>query len=192
MKRFLPLLFLAGSTLPASAHPALFHGTACINSMAHLMGKRRFKTDDDSRNSFILAIICLGEGWHNNHHRFQSCTRNGFYWWEIDPTYYGLKLMSWTGFIWGLKSVPKSILEEGSHADHHKSVAAAARSVEAGHQSAYSTLRHVVPAAAAIAVATATAARGELPKKEEPPAMHKDLSSEIVNPSSSPAADTVV
>jgi hypothetical protein len=91
----------------------LFHGTACINSMAHLMGKRRYKTTDDSRNSFILSMICLGEGWHNNHHRYQSSTRNGFYWWEIDLTYYGLKMLSWTGLIWGFKPVPKSILEEG-------------------------------------------------------------------------------
>ncbi|MDB4474203.1 acyl-CoA desaturase [Opitutaceae bacterium] len=96
---------------------ALFHGTACINSMAHLMGKRRFKTDDDSRNSFILSIICLGEGWHNNHHRYQSATRNGFYWWEIDPTYYGLKFLSWTGLIWGFKAVPATVLNEGKQAD---------------------------------------------------------------------------
>jgi stearoyl-CoA desaturase (delta-9 desaturase) len=91
----------------------LFHGTACINSLAHLMGRRRYKTTDDSRNSFILAMICLGEGWHNNHHRYQSSTRNGFYWWEIDLTFYGLKVLSWLGLIWGLKPVPESILEEG-------------------------------------------------------------------------------
>ena len=73
-----------------------------------------FATDDDSRNNFFLALITLGEGWHNNHHRYQSATRNGFYWWEIDPTYYGLKLLSWTGFIWGLKAVPKSIYDEAA------------------------------------------------------------------------------
>jgi stearoyl-CoA desaturase (delta-9 desaturase) len=164
---------------------ALFHGTACINSMAHLMGKRRFKTEDDSRNSFILAIICLGEGWHNNHHRYQSCTRNGFYWWEIDPTYYGLKLLSYTGLIWGLKDVPQSILEEGIHADHHKSIAAAQRSAERGDEAAVSPFRTVLPAAAAIAVATATAAQSELPKKAEGPAIHRDLSGEIVTPNPS-------
>src|SRR5258708_6631236 len=91
----------------------LFHGTSCINSLAHLMGRRRFKTEDDSRNSFILALITLGEGWHNNHHRYQSSTRNGFYWWEIDITYYGLKFLSWTGFIWDFKPVPESVLREG-------------------------------------------------------------------------------
>jgi stearoyl-CoA desaturase (delta-9 desaturase) len=92
---------------------ALFHGTACINSLAHLMGRRRYQTTDDSRNSFILSMICLGEGWHNNHHRYQSSTRNGFYWWEIDITYYGLKVLSWLGLIWGLKPVPQSVLDEG-------------------------------------------------------------------------------
>ena len=158
----------------------LFHGTACINSMAHLMGKRRFKTEDDSRNSFILTLITLGEGWHNNHHRFQSCTRNGFYWWEIDPTYYGLKMLSWTGLIWGLKPVPQSILDEGIHADHHASVAAAATARAASAQSShdYATLRRVVPVATAMAVATATASSANLPKKADGPAIRKDLSEE--------------
>jgi stearoyl-CoA desaturase (delta-9 desaturase) len=104
---------------------ALFHGTSCINSMAHLMGRRRYKIEDDSRNSFVLAIITLGEGWHNNHHRYQSATRNGFYWWEIDITYYLLKCLSWTGLIWGLKPVPASVLAEGERLDHQESVAAA-------------------------------------------------------------------
>lgn len=89
----------------------LFHGTACINSMAHVFGSRRYDTKDDSRNSFILALITLGEGWHNNHHRYMSATRQGFYWWEIDITYYLLKAISWTGLIWDLKGVPKSAYE---------------------------------------------------------------------------------
>jgi stearoyl-CoA desaturase (delta-9 desaturase) len=158
----------------------LFHGTACINSMAHLMGKRRFKTDDDSRNSFILTLITLGEGWHNNHHRFQSCTRNGFYWWEIDPTYYGLKMMSWTGLIWGLKPVPQSILDEGAHADHHASVAAASAQRAAHHAAGhdYSSLRRIVPVATAMAVATATSSSVVAPQKAEGPAIRKDLSEE--------------
>ena len=112
---------------------ALFHGTSCINSMAHLMGRRRYKTEDDSRNSFILAMITLGEGWHNNHHRYMSATRNGFYWWEIDITYYVLKALSWTGLIWGLKAVPASVLAEGERNDHHESVAAARQSAHADH-----------------------------------------------------------
>jgi stearoyl-CoA desaturase (delta-9 desaturase) len=98
---------------------ALFHGTACINSLAHLTGARRFNTGDDSRNSFMLSLITLGEGWHNNHHRFQSSSRNGFYWWEVDPTYYGLRLLSWTGLIWGLKPVPQAVLDEGRNIKCH-------------------------------------------------------------------------
>lgn len=152
---------------------ALFHGTSCINSMAHLMGRRRFNTSDDSRNSFILAIICLGEGWHNNHHRYQSSTRNGFYWWEIDLTYYGLKVLSWTGLIWGLKPVPQSIMEEAERADHLHTIAAAQRAAHAHPD--VSSLKKVVPAAAAIAVATATAAQATMPKKAEGPGIHRDV-----------------
>jgi stearoyl-CoA desaturase (delta-9 desaturase) len=157
----------------------LFHGTGCINSMAHLMGKRRFQTDDDSRNSAILAVITLGEGWHNNHHRYQSSTRNGFYWWEIDPTYYGLKLLSYTGFIWGLKPVPQSVLEEGTRAEHEASIAAAQRAALIHPE--VSSLKKVVPAAAAIAVATAAAAQTALPKKAEGPAIHRDVTEETHN-----------
>jgi stearoyl-CoA desaturase (delta-9 desaturase) len=159
----------------------LFHGTGCINSMAHLMGKRRFKTDDDSRNSAILAIITLGEGWHNNHHRYQSCTRNGFYWWEFDPTYYGLKLLSYTGFIWGLKAVPQSILEEGARAEHVASIAAAQEAAHRHPGISVSSLKKVVPAAAAIAVATAAAAQTTLPKKADGAAIHRDVTEETHN-----------
>ncbi len=152
---------------------ALFHGTSCINSMAHLMGNRRYKTGDDSRNSFILTLITLGEGWHNNHHRYQACTRNGFYWWEFDPTYYLLKTLSYTRLIWGLKPVPQSILDEGTRADHHQSVVAAQRGTTLLPE--ISALRKVVPAAAALAVATATAAQSTMPRRNEGPPIHKDV-----------------
>ena len=90
----------------------LLHGTLFINSLAHVYGKRRYETDDDSRNSLILAIITLGEGWHNNHHRYPHSTRQGFQWWEIDPTYMGLKILSWTGLIWDLRPVPQAVKDE--------------------------------------------------------------------------------
>jgi len=90
----------------------LLHGTLMINSMAHVWGKQRYKTTDDSRNSLILALITLGEGWHNNHHRYPHSTRQGFRWHEIDITYYGLKVMSMLGLISNLKRVPKELLEE--------------------------------------------------------------------------------
>ena len=92
----------------------LLHGTLMINSLAHVFGHRRFQTSDDSRNNFLLALITLGEGWHNNHHRFMNAARQGFYWWEIDVTFYGLKLLSWLGVIWDLKGVPPQVYAEGA------------------------------------------------------------------------------
>ena len=91
----------------------LLHGTLFINSLAHVWGRRRYETDDDSRNSWILTLITLGEGWHNNHHRYPHSVRQGFRWWELDLTYYGLKALSVFGIIWDLRPVPKTVLEEG-------------------------------------------------------------------------------
>jgi stearoyl-CoA desaturase (delta-9 desaturase) len=91
----------------------LLHGTLFINSLAHVWGKRTYETEDDSRNSFLLSLITLGEGWHNNHHRYPHSVRQGFRTREIDITYYGLKIMSWLGLIWDLKPVPQRIKEEG-------------------------------------------------------------------------------
>ena len=84
----------------------LYHGTFTINSLAHRWGKRRYATPDNSRNNFLLALITLGEGWHNNHHHYPVSVKQGFYWWEIDLTYYLLRLMSGLGLIWALKPVP--------------------------------------------------------------------------------------
>ena len=89
----------------------LLHGTCTINSLSHLFGKRRYETTDDSRNNFWLALITMGEGWHNNHHKYPGATRQGFYWWEIDVTYYILKMLSWTGLIWDLRQPPAKAFE---------------------------------------------------------------------------------
>lgn len=89
----------------------LFHGTCTINSLSHLFGRRRFQTSDQSRNNPLLALITLGEGWHNNHHHYPATARQGFYWWEYDVTYYTLVVMSWLGIIWDLKPVPVRVLE---------------------------------------------------------------------------------
>jgi len=78
-----------------------------------VFGKQRYRTGDSSRNNWFLALITLGEGWHNNHHHYPSSTRQGFYWWEVDITFYLLKVMSWAGIIWDLKPVPVSVR------DHH-------------------------------------------------------------------------
>jgi stearoyl-CoA desaturase (delta-9 desaturase) len=89
----------------------LYHCTFFINSLAHEIGSQRYLTGDDSRNNFWLALITLGEGWHNNHHHYQSSTRQGFRWWEVDISYYVLKVMSWFGLVWELRAPPKAILK---------------------------------------------------------------------------------
>jgi len=90
---------------------ATYHATYTINSLAHRYGRQRYRTGDDSRNSLLLAILTLGEGWHNNHHHFPAATRQGFFWWEIDLTYYGLVALSWVGLIRDLRPVPAHVLD---------------------------------------------------------------------------------
>lgn len=91
----------------------LYHATFSINSLAHRWGTRRFDTKDHSRNNGFLALITLGEGWHNNHHRYPGSVDQGFYWWEVDITSMILKGMSRLGMVWDLKPVPEKILKEG-------------------------------------------------------------------------------
>jgi stearoyl-CoA desaturase (delta-9 desaturase) len=93
---------------------ACYHGTYSINSLSHVFGRQRYRTGDSSRNNWLLALITLGEGWHNNHHHYPSSARQGFYWWEVDITYYGLKLLSWLGIIWDLKAVPISVRDHSA------------------------------------------------------------------------------
>ena len=89
---------------------ALYHATFCINSLAHVRGRKRYVTGDDSRNNWLLALFTMGEGWHNNHHAYQSSVRQGFRWWEVDMTFYILKVLSWLGVVWDLKSPPERVL----------------------------------------------------------------------------------
>lgn len=91
----------------------LFHATFTINSLAHVWGTRRYPTEDTSRNNLWLALLTLGEGWHNNHHRHQASTRQGFAWWEIDVSWYVLYALSKVGVVRDLTPVPAAILEEG-------------------------------------------------------------------------------
>lgn len=86
-----------------------WHSTFFINSLAHVFGKQRYLTGDDSRNNFWLALLTLGEGWHNNHHYYMSSVRQGFFWWEVDITYYLLKMLSWVGLVWDLKEPPAHV-----------------------------------------------------------------------------------
>jgi len=88
----------------------LYHCTFSINSLAHVWGSRRFHTLDGSRNNGVLALLTLGEGWHNNHHFSPGSCRQGFRWWEIDITYYALKILSWLGVVKDLRPFREAVL----------------------------------------------------------------------------------
>jgi stearoyl-CoA desaturase (Delta-9 desaturase) len=114
------IAFLAGDFFGlvwgfAVAQVLCWHGTFTINSLSHLWGNRRYKTTDDSRNNPVLAVITMGEGWHNNHHHYQVSARQGFYWWEVDLTYYVLRALSLVGIVWDLHGVPDHIRD--AHAE---------------------------------------------------------------------------
>jgi stearoyl-CoA desaturase (delta-9 desaturase) len=102
--------FLVSTTL-------LWHGTFLVNSLAHVVGSRRYDTEDDSRNNGAIAVLTMGEGWHNNHHRFAPSARQGFFWWEVDATYYVLLGMRRLGLIWDLRAPPAALLDEGRARD---------------------------------------------------------------------------
>jgi stearoyl-CoA desaturase (delta-9 desaturase) len=91
----------------------LWHMTFLVNSAAHLVGRRRYDTNDTSQNSWLVALLTNGEGWHNNHHRFPASARQGFYWWELDLSYYGLRLLSLLGLVRDLRPPPEAVLAEG-------------------------------------------------------------------------------
>ena len=125
-------LFLLGAWL-AAAYPALgtngpqlvvvgllcsttllYHCTFAVNSIGHTVGSRRYVTRDNSRNSLWLALLTAGEGWHNNHHRYPASERQGFYWWEIDLTHYGVVLLSWLRIVWDVRGPSADVLREGA------------------------------------------------------------------------------
>jgi stearoyl-CoA desaturase (delta-9 desaturase) len=87
----------------------LWHGTFTINSLTHIFGKARYASKDESKNHWLLALITLGEGWHNNHHFYQSTANQGWFWWEVDVSYYTLKVLSWLGIVWDLRTPPEHI-----------------------------------------------------------------------------------
>jgi len=119
----IPGIFLAAILLAAGGVHALvwgffvstvllWHGTFTINSLSHLIGQRRYQTTDDSRNHWALALLTMGEGWHNNHHHYQSSTNQGFFWWELDLTHLLLRTLARTGLIWDLRRPPRHIVEQ--------------------------------------------------------------------------------
>jgi stearoyl-CoA desaturase (delta-9 desaturase) len=88
----------------------LWHGSFAINSLTHMFGSRRYETKDNSRNHWLLAIITTGEGWHNNHHHYPSAANQGFFWWEVDLTYWVLRAWQSMGLIWDLRRPPADVL----------------------------------------------------------------------------------
>jgi stearoyl-CoA desaturase (Delta-9 desaturase) len=118
---YLPAALLATATWQVAGWPglavgfcwstvAVWHATFCINSLAHAVGRRRYVTGDQSRNNWLLALLTMGEGWHNNHHAYQASARQGFLWWEYDPTYYALRVLSWLGIVWDLHVPPQAMI----------------------------------------------------------------------------------
>jgi stearoyl-CoA desaturase (delta-9 desaturase) len=91
---------------------AVYHVTFCINSVAHMYGKKRYDSNDDSRNNWLLGLLAMGEGWHNNHHRYAVCARQGFRWWEIDLSYMTLRVLQALGIVWDIREPPKALLAE--------------------------------------------------------------------------------
>jgi stearoyl-CoA desaturase (delta-9 desaturase) len=122
---YLPAALLAGLAWLIAGWPglamgffwstvAVWHATFCVNSLAHVVGQQRYVTGDQSRNNWLLALLTLGEGWHNNHHAYQASARQGFRWWEYDPTYYVLRALSCLGIVWDLHLPPRTVVK-GQH-----------------------------------------------------------------------------
>jgi stearoyl-CoA desaturase (delta-9 desaturase) len=86
-----------------------WHGTFLVNSLAHVIGRKRYETSDASRNSWAIAILTMGEGWHNNHHHYQSAANQGWFWWEVDVTWYVLRALGAAGVVHDLRVPPASI-----------------------------------------------------------------------------------
>jgi stearoyl-CoA desaturase (delta-9 desaturase) len=82
----------------------LYHATFLVNSLCHCFGGRRYATKDQSRNNLLVALLTLGEGWHNNHHHYQSSANQGFFWWEIDVSYYLLRMLGWARLVWQIRT----------------------------------------------------------------------------------------
>ena len=110
------VLFLAGGA-PALlwgffvSTVVLWHATYVINSLAHVLGRRRYATSDGSRNSLALALVTFGEGWHNNHHFFPGSANQGFFWWEVDLSYYALRALAAVGLVRDLRRPPDRVLD---------------------------------------------------------------------------------
>jgi stearoyl-CoA desaturase (delta-9 desaturase) len=117
----LPPVLLAVGLFLAGGFPALvwgffvstvllWHGTFLVNSLNHVWGSRRYETTDTSRNNFLLALLTMGEGWHNNHHHYMASANQGFFWWEIDVSYNLIRAMQAVGLVWEVRTPPARFL----------------------------------------------------------------------------------
>jgi stearoyl-CoA desaturase (delta-9 desaturase) len=144
-KHDMPFMFLVGFIIfVIGGSTALFYGhfvsivlawhfTFCINSLAHVLGSRRYQTTDDSRNNVVLAILTFGEGWHNNHHHYQRTARQGFFWWEVDFSWYILKLLEVLHIVWDVEGVPKHVRDNTEAPERARVQGGSASSVPARH-----------------------------------------------------------
>ena len=103
----------------------LYHCTFFINSLTHMIGRIRYRSNDGSKNSFVLAVLCCGEGWHNNHHYYQSAVNQGWFWWEVDLSYYILIMLSWVGIVWDLRTPPDHIKAKTIDSENRRNAAKA-------------------------------------------------------------------
>jgi stearoyl-CoA desaturase (delta-9 desaturase) len=92
------------------------HSIWSVNSMCHLFGTRPYRSNDNSRNNFFLAIAVFGDGWHNNHHAFPSSAFHGLSWWQIDLHGYFLRLLGLFGLAWDIKRPSSSALKQKQRA----------------------------------------------------------------------------
>src|SRR5437773_2095886 len=123
----------------------LAHATFAINTINHMFGSRRFETRDASRNNVFTAVFAAGEGWHNNHHRYQRAARNGFYWWEFDPTWYVIRARKAVGLAWDVQVVPARIYAEArlqSRAESRRAIIGRARIPRGGRRAYESVPEH--------------------------------------------------
>ena len=121
---WVPLTILGGVLLAIGGWPMFLwgicvrvvfglHATWLVNSATHIWGRRRFETNDDSTNSWWVALLTFGEGWHNNHHAFPSAARHGLKWYEIDINWYGITLLKHLGLAKSIKLVSKEQIANG-------------------------------------------------------------------------------
>ncbi len=103
-----------------------WHGTFTINSLSHMLGKQRYNAGDYSKNNWFLAILTMGEGWHNNHHHFMNACRQGFYWWEYDATYYILRILNTLHIVWDIKEPPARVFDPATHIQKNQTTRAPA------------------------------------------------------------------